>query len=371
MTPVPDHFRALVKELMLIPGLSGFEGRVRRAIREKLDALGIAHRTDLLGNLVATLKGDPDFPSVAVIAHMDQLGFMVRKVESDGMLRLERVGGVPERALAGQAVLVQSLGQGPDVPGVIGNKSHHATAPEEKYRVLPYGELRVDCGFRSPKDAAAAGVGIGSPVVYHPRALDLANGRIAGTAIDDRAGCAVLLDMARRSPGGSVSGTMHLVWSVQEEFNLRGVLPLIADLKPDSVIQIDLALACDTPDMADRGEVRLGGGPVFSHYSFHGRGTLNGLIPDTELLRFVREVAQIGQIPVQHSVHTGALTETAYLQHIGTGLRCLDLGFPMRFSHSAMEVADLEDLWQLANLLEFLGNSLTPQQFRTQRVRFQ
>src|SRR5687768_324575 len=119
---------------MLIPGLSGYEGRVRRYLANALSTLGLPSRTDRLGNLIATLDGSAEAPSVMLFAHMDQLGFVVRKIEANGFIRLERVGGVPERALASQEVLI-CVGKGRDVPAIIANKSHHATTPEEKYRV--------------------------------------------------------------------------------------------------------------------------------------------------------------------------------------------------------------------------------------------
>jgi putative aminopeptidase FrvX len=102
--------------------------------------------------------------------------------------------------------------------------------------------------------------------------LEAGGGRIAGTAADDRAGCAALLALA----AADKPAHLHLVWSVQEEHNLRGVLPAATALAPDIAIQIDLLLACDTPEMAARGDLALGGGPGMSLFSFHGRGTLNG-----------------------------------------------------------------------------------------------
>lgn len=344
--------RAVLQELMLIPGLAGHESRVAGAIARHLDALGIGWRTDRLGNLTATLPGDPARPSVMVFAHMDSLGFIVRKVEPGGLLRLERLGGVPERAMAAQAVLV-STRQG-DVAGVIASKSHHATLPEEKYRVVPYAEHYVDCGFPDAAAAHAAGVRIGDPVVWYPRVLPLHGSRLAGTTVDDRAGCAVLLELAAR-PGDWP--TVHLVFSVQEEFNLRGVLPAVRVLQPDIALQIDLVLCADTPDMAfqggaGRGEVRLGGGPAISLYSFHGRGTLNGLIPHPALVALAERAAGGAGLPLQRSAHVGALTETSYVQLEGAGgIACLDVGFPCRHTHSALEVVDVDDLYALVTLL--------------------
>ena len=351
--------RGLLTELMLIPGLSGYEERVADCIASHLDSLGIAHRSDRLGNLIATLPGDPAAPSVMVFTHMDQLGFIIRKVEDSGLLRLERLGGVPERALAAQAVLICTE-QG-DLPGLIANKSHHATTPDEKYRVVPYAELYVDAGFAGRAEAEAAGVRIGCPVVYLPRVMELAGDRLAGTSVDDRAGCAALIDLARRLKDRKSGPTVHLVWSVQEEYNLRGVLPAATACAPDIALQIDLLLACDTPDMTQRGEMTLGGGPGISLYSFHGRGTLNGVIPHPTLVKLFEAAAQARGLPLQRSAHTGALTDLSYIQFMGTeGVACLDVGFPMRYSHSALEVIDLSDLSGMVDLLDQALSQIGP-----------
>jgi putative aminopeptidase FrvX len=351
---IPD-LMADLRALMLIPGLSGHEDRVRAAIAGRLNAIGLSHRTDRMGNLIATRAGDPALPSVMVFTHMDQLGFLVRKIEADGLIRVERLGGVPERALPAQAMVICTH-QG-DLPAVVGIKSHHATGPEDKYRVIPYAELTLDAGFRDKAEAEAAGVVIGTPVTYAPRVVDLAGGRIAGTAIDDRAGCAVLLELARRLAGGP---TVHFVWSVQEEFNLQGVVPTARALAPDIALQIDLILATDTPGMESRGDVALGGGPAISLYSFHGRGTLNGVIPHPALVRLAEDAAAGLGLPLQRSVHTGALTDLSYVQTLHDGIACLDLGFPMRYSHSATEVVDPADLGRLADLLQEMLARITP-----------
>jgi putative aminopeptidase FrvX len=345
-----ERLRGLLVELMLTPGLSGYEGRVRRRIAAELRALGLDTRTDMLGNLIATLDGDAGAPTVMLFTHMDQLGFVVRKVEADGFIRIERLGGVPERALASQAVTL-CVGEGRDVEGLIANKSHHATTPEEKYRVVPYGELYIDAGFESREEAEAAGVLIGTPVVYRPNVLMLSENRIAGTAVDDRAGCAVIVEVARALFDIEARPTVHLVFSVQEEFNLRGALTAAQVLQPDIAIQLDLLLAADTPDMGYRGDVGLGGGPAMSLYSFHGRGTLNGTIPHPALVSHFEATSRFQGIALQRSAHTGVLTDSSYVQLVEGGVATIDLGFPMRYSHSSLEVCDLRDLEELTRLL--------------------
>lgn len=354
-----SRLKTLLMDLMRIPGLSGHEDRVRRRLTRELNALGLETRTDRLGNLMATSRGDPDRPSVMLFTHMDQLGLMVRKIEANGLLRVERLGGVPERALASQEVLL-CVGEGRDVPGVIANKSHHATSPEEKYRVLPYAEIFIDAGFASADEVRAAGVNIGTPVVYAPRALELANERIAGTAVDDRAGCAVVVEAARALLATTDRPTVHFVFSVQEEFNLRGAVVAAQAIQPDIAIQIDLMLATDTPDMAARGDVTLGGGPAISLYSFHGRGTLNGTLPHPALVHLFEASAEAQGIALQRSAQMGVLTDASYVQLVGRGVASIDVGFPCRYTHSSLEVCDLGDLVALTSLLAAAISSVGP-----------
>lgn len=344
------RLRRLTTDLMRIPGLSGYEGRVRRYLKAAMAELGLISRTDPLGNLIVTIKGDQQAPSVMLFAHMDQLGLIVRKIEANGLVRVERLGGVPEKALPSQEVLF-CIGDGRDILGVIANKSHHATGQDEKYRVLPYAELYIDTGLSSAAEVVAAGIEVGTPVVYAPNVVELAGDRLAGTSIDDRAACAVMVEVARALLTAETHPTVHFVFSVQEEFNLRGALPAAQGLLPEIAIQLDLILATDTPDMAARGDVVLGGGPAMSLYSFHGRGTLNGVIPHPALVSLFDAAARDAGLPLQRSAHIGALTDLSYVQLVGKGVAAIDLGFPMRYSHSSLEMCDLGDLVGLTQLV--------------------
>ena len=354
-----DRLKTSLIDLMMIPGLSGHEGRVRHYLKRGLAGFGLQSRTDRMGNLIATLPGAERAPSVMLFTHMDQLGLVVRKIERNGYVRVERLGGVPERALAAQAVLF-SIGEGRDVPGVIANKAHHATQPDEKYKVVPYQDIYIDAGFSSAEEVLAVGIDIGTPVVYRPNAVELAGGRIAGTSVDDRAGCAVVLEAARQLASSERRPTVHIVFSTQEEFNLRGALTAAQVLQPDIAIQIDLILASDTPDMAARGDVVLGGGPGMAMFSFHGRGTLNGTIPHPALVRLFEETAKGEAMRLQKSAHIGCLTDSSYVQLVGQGVASIDMGFPMRYSHSAQELCDLGDLEDLTRLLVAAISAIGP-----------
>ena len=335
--------------LMITVGLSGHEERVAADIRSELDKLGQASSVDRLGNVITTFQGDPGLPSAMLFTHMDQLGFFVRKIEADGLIRVERMGGVSERAMAAQAVTL-CIQPGYDVNGIIINKAHHATSVDDKYKVLTAPEIHIDVGCSSKSAVEAFGIKIGTPVVYRPQVIELAKNRIAGTSVDDRAGCAVLLSVARQLIKSPANCTVHLVWSVQEEFNLRGAVVAAQMLNPDIAMQIDLMQATDTPDMADRGDMVLGKGPGMSLYSFHGRGTLNGTIPHPAMVNLLETAAKNARIHLQRSAQVGVLTDLSYVQTVGRGIASIDIGFPMRYSHSTIECCDLGDLRDLTYL---------------------
>lgn len=343
------RLRTDLYDLMRTPGLSGHEERVARLIRARLSDAGVESRVDRMGNVIASFDGEPESPSVMIFTHMDQLGFFVRRIEADGLIRVERMGGVSERAMAAQAVTL-CVGEGRDVPGIIMNKAHHATTPDEKYKVVPTPEILIDTGHGSKQAVEAAGVKIGTPVVYQARVIELAGDRVAGPSVDDRAGCAALLEIARGLAARDGGSTVHVVFSVQEEFNLRGALVAAQALQPDIAIQIDLMLATDTPDLADRGDMRLGGGPGISLYSFHGRGTLNGVIPHPSMVSLFEDTAAELEMPLQRSAQIGVLTDLSYVQLVGEGVASIDIGFPMRNSHSAVECCDLSDLQSMCEL---------------------
>ena len=344
-------------ELMMVPGLSGHEDLIRAEIRKKLEAEDIQCASDRLGNLISTFKGG-EGPSVMVFAHMDQLGFIVRKINDDGIIKVVRMGGVPERALLSQSVILYSKNK-PYIDGIIYNKSHHITEPNEKYFVPKAAEISIDTGLRSKLEVEQHGIKIGSPVVYKPQSLEMKNDCIAGTSIDDRAGCAVLIELARHLKKRKNGPTVHIVFSVQEEFNLRGAMSAAHQVKPDIAIQIDLMLATDTPETQDYGEMELGKGPGMSLFSFHGRGTLNGVIPHPSLVDLMEQSADLKNIKLQRSAQVGVLTDLSYIQQLGNGVASIDMGFPMRNSHSSLEICNINDLVSLEVLLETALSNIT------------
>lgn len=346
-------------ELTNIAGLSGHEDAVRKYMEKEFMKAGFTSTTDVHGNCIVKIKGKKDTGGpVMIFAHMDSLGFLVKGITDEGYIRMERLGGIPEKVLPATDVVIKAE-NGHLINGVIGSKSHHITPPSEKYVVQPYSSLFIDVGANSKKEVLEMGIEIGCPIVYTPKFKKLANNFVQATALDDRAGCAVLLMLADYFTNNTPNTDIYIVATVQEEYNLRGAMMASRSFNPKAAICIDCAPGEDTPDLLETGgETKLGGGPVISKYNFHGRGTLNGTIAHPAMVRIIKEAASRSGIPLQNAAYIGALTDMAYLQLEGKGVIGIDIGFPIRYAHSPSEVCNMDDLVGLSKLLEAVVNSI-------------
>lgn len=352
------QLKAVLKKYMSIPRLSGYEGEAAEAFAADLAAYTENVIRDRAGNVIASFPGcDPAAPSVMVFAHMDSIGFVVTYIDEHGFLRLDRVGGVPEKALQGLDVRVRSE-DGTWYNGVIGMKAYHVLDDPQKGRSDPIPSLFVDLGAQSRQQVQDAGIQVGCPVVYGAHFKELMGDRISGTYTDGASGMTSLLHLASllREDEGRAS-TVYLVGTVMEEFNARGAMLAQRSVHADMAICLMGPGAGDTPDLEGTNLVRLGGGIGVNMMNFHGKGTLNGNIIHAGMLACLKKSAQQTGIPLQRQAARGALSDTAYLQLEDLGVACMDLGTPDRYSHGPMEVLDLRDLERCAVLLhQFVCN---------------
>lgn len=339
-----------LRELTSLAALSGYEDPVIDYVTGQLNRKAAEMAVDSLGNVIVKVNNSakPNPLRILIFAHMDELGLVVRKLEPNGFLRLERVGGIPEKSLAGTTLLIETEHQ--SWTGIIGTKSHHVTESSEKYRVLPVEEVYADFGFTTDTEVREAGIDVGTPVAYARQFFH--NGpMVFSNAIDNRVGCLVLLELIDQLQGEDLPCEVHIVFSVQEEFNLRGVLPAIRKVDPHLAITLDITIATDTPDLQHDGDIRLGAGPSIGLYTFHGRGTLGGLIPNQKFVKHIKQVAKQNNIPLQPAVFKGILTDASFSQLENDGFPIVDLGFPARYTHAPVEAAHLGDVQLLTQLL--------------------
>lgn len=344
--------KELLKKLCETAAISGREDKLIRFVADFAKQYTKKVHIDKLGNVSATFDGtDAEAPSIAFFAHLDEIGLIVRKVEENGFLRVERIGGVPERALVSLEVQIHTLDGQESYPGVFGIISHHITPADKKYAVTTTNDLYIDIGANSKQEVLDMGIDVGSVVTYKNN-FRILKDKVLSKALDDRMGVYNMLELADYLGEHPQKSTIHLIFSVQEEFNIRSCMPAFSRLMPDAAICIDITPACDTPDTNGKYDVKLNHGPAVMYMNFHGRGTLGGLLPNPKLNRFIESTAEKYGIPVQKEVIIGVITDDAFTQHVGKeGIPMAHLSIPLRYTHSPAETASVSDIDATTNLI--------------------
>lgn len=347
----------LLAQLSLAAAPSGEERAVAALLREAFAQAGLSVQVDRAGNLSARVAGrDPRLPVSAVLAHMDEVGLVVRRVEPDGFLRVVRIGGIGRRSLAARQV--QVLGAKGLVPGVLGVRAHHLTDPSKAQTIPPVEQAYVDVGARSAAEVTDLGITIGTKIVFDAPFRRLANDRVSGKAMDNRALCLVLVELARIFAAAPPPGDVILVGTVREEFNLRGAVSAIAALRPDLALVLDVTPAGDTPDLAGANEVRIGGGPAVKHFDFHGRGPLMGYIAPPGLPELLHAAGAAIGIATQREAMIGLVTDAAEMASMPDAPVVACLSVPVRYTHAPIELMALDDLSALIGLSEHVLRTL-------------
>lgn len=315
-------------------GISGREGSIKAMMEE--DTPGLVHKTDAMGNMIAIRSGSPDYPSVLLDAHMDEIGFMVRGITSDGFLQFVGIGGHYAAIALGQRVLIHV--KDGMLPGVIGSKPPHVMSQAERAAPIELDGLFVDAGFTSEKEAKAAGVKIGTPITYATEATRLRNDLVTGKAFDDRAGIVIVLEAVRRT---NFKGTIYIVGSTQEEVGLKGSKTAAYGLDPDYAIVADTTIPADHPGgNSMKCPVKTGAGPVFTVADAEGRGIM---VP-ANLVAKAEEVSTKHKIPIQLEVGAGGTTNGTMIHLTKSGIPTTVVSVATRYIHSPVEVLSLADI---------------------------
>lgn len=337
--------KEVLRELTALHGVSGHEEQVARYIYQFARKRTKDIKIDRLGNITVHIPSDQESaPRVVIFGHMDEIGMIVRTIEPDGFLRMERIGGIHEHVLPGTRMTICTE-EGKYITGVFGIRPHHTTPPEQKKLLPAIDQLYLDIGAESREQVLSWGVNIGNIATYPADWIEYGNDRISCKSIDNRVACTILLALLDRAAEHWSGPELYLVFGVQEEFNVRGVLPTIRRIDPDICIGLDITVVYDTPDSQGRGEVRLGAGPTVTYLHYNEGGTLAGLIFNKKLNAHFQKVAAQLNIPIQREVVIGVITETAFMSFEGTkGYICGNMSIPTRYTHTPVEMISLKDV---------------------------
>ncbi len=334
----------LIKELSEISGVSGDESRVRTFIREELDSLGISSATDSMGNLYA-FKGKDKCQEggIMLAAHMDEVGLMVASIEKSGHLKIYPVGGVDERLLLSTSVQV-----GPDnVPGVIGAKAVHLQKKEERGKAVEFDKLFIDIGAKDKEDAEKA-TKVGDYVSFLAEGQALQDDLFSGKALDNRAGCAALLEILKKDCPLSFTG----VFTVQEEVGLRGAKVAAYRVNPRIALVIETTTAADLPDIKEHDHATsLGKGPAFTLRD-------DSVITHPQILERLVTVTENDETPFQFRRFPGSFTDAGAISLSRDGIMSGVISTPCRYLHSPSSLLNLRDWKNLIKVVDGFLNSI-------------
>ncbi|MFD1334764.1 M42 family metallopeptidase [Oceanobacillus iheyensis] len=329
----------LVKQLSELNGPCGYEQNVAYFIRDYVEDKVDSVQVDAMGNVIARKKGGKPGPVTLITAHMDEVGFIIKKIENNGLLRFEKLGGHDDRILLAQSVKV--LGSKQEIDGVIGTMSAHFVKFDDPKKVRPHANLYIDIGATSKQAALEMGVEVGTTVTWATKSRIIGpedKQLIVGKALDDRAGCAVLLSVLNEIDKQKFAGEIVFLFTVQEEVGLRGAQTAINGLEDvDVAIAIDTTAVSDTPEETMDQSLFLGEGTGIKVLDF-------SLIVQKSILEELKKIAVQEEIIHQLEVFPGIGTDGGAVAVANKGIPTGVLSIPSRYAHSPVEAISLSDL---------------------------
>jgi len=344
--PLPD----LLERLLTTPGPSGHERAAAAVWREAAAPVGEVS-SDVLGNSWVRVPGTAGGPSLLLVGHIDEIGVIVTHLGDDGLAAVRTLSGWDPAVMVGQRVDV--LTSGGTVPGVVSGKQQRRKRGEDR-KPVESDDLVLDVGAKDGDELRTL-IRPGDPVIWHGAPLTLHGNRVASRALDNRMGCYVALEAARRiAERGGAPGDVIAAAAVQEEVgDFAGSRTVAFATEPDVALVIDVTHTSDVrgADPDDEGKIVLGGGPTVQ------RGP--SIHPD--VFELLHDAAEAEEIPFAVEVSRGATwtdADAVYLSRAGvaTGL----VSVPLRYMHSPIETIDLDDVEQAVRLIVAFALRLEP-----------
>ncbi len=323
-----------LRELSDAFGVAGHEEEVRELIRGMAAPHVDGCEVDPLGNLICS-RGEG--PVVMLDAHMDEVGFLVRWIEVDGFLRLSPVGGWDERVPLGHRITIRTR-TGRKILGVIGAAPPHILSQEERKKAVPIEDLFVDVGARDREEAEDMGVRIGDPATIHYPFAVIKGGYVTGKAFDDRAGCAVALEVLERTAKEELPFKLVVNFAVCEEVGLRGAKAAAFRIGPRVALALEGTIGADIPGVPEAKQpVRLGRGPAITVAD-------RSLIVPRRMVEFLERVAEEEGIPYQYKLPIYGGTDAGAIHLERGGIMAGVVAVPCRYIHSPVSTLSLDDL---------------------------
>lgn len=330
----------LLKQLCELPGVAGREDAVAALVRDELAGLVDEVSTDVLGNVVGIKRGNGG-PRVMILAHMDEIGFLVKHIDDKGFIRLQPVGGFDPRVLPAQRVIVHGF-SGQQLRGVLAlaAKPIHLLS-EAEMKTPKLDDLFVDVGLSA--DDARELVEVGDMVTLD-RTVERVGNNVIGKAFDDRI-CVFQMIEALRQLSGTIDAEIIAVATTQEEVGLRGAMTSSYHVAPDIGVALDVTLAMDIPGSVEQDAVtHLGAGVAVKIMD-------SSTISNYKLVQHMREIARANDITHQLEILPSGGTDAGAVQRTHGGVPAITLSIPTRYVHTVNEMCSVSDIQSAITLL--------------------
>ena len=318
-----------LKNLCLIDGISGDEGRVRDYIISRIKDK-CTYSVDPMGNILAFKKGkNSPKNKVMLSAHMDEVGFIVTYICDNGFIKFTNVGGVDPKVALGRAVVIGEN----SIKGVIGHKAIHLCHGEEETAVPKLDKLYIDIGAEN-KEEAEKYVSLGDSIHFISDYVEFGKNKIKAKAIDDRFGCAIMLKMI----DSELKYDTNFAFLVQEEVGCRGGSAAVFSIRPDYAIVLEATTASDISGVSDEDRVCVQGkGAVVS---FMDRST----VYNRDLFKKAFALAKEKNIPIQPKTTVAGGNDAGAIHKACSGVYTIAVSLPCRYIHSGTSVGDKADM---------------------------
>lgn len=340
-----DDTLTMLKELTDAKAIPGNEREARDVMADYIKPYADELTQDGIGSLVAKKVGQENGPKVMITGHLDEVGFMVTKIDKKGFLSFQTVGGWWSQVMLAQRVTIVTR-DGQTVTGVIGSKPPHILSPEARKKPVDIKDMFIDVGATSKEEVLGWGILPGDMIVPYFEFTVMNNEKhLLAKAWDNRIGIAIAIDVMRQLKEEQHPNVLYSVGAVQEEVGLRGAQTVSSLVQPDIGFAVDVGVAGDTPGITEQEATgTMGDGPQVLLYDA-------SMISHKGLRELVIETAEEKDIPYQFGVIAGGGTDAGAIHISNNGVPSLAICIPTRYIHSHAGILHRDDYENTVKLL--------------------
>ncbi|APC48071.1 M42 family metallopeptidase [Virgibacillus halodenitrificans] len=339
-----DETLTMLKDLTDARGIPGNEKEARDVMEKYITPYADEVFTDNLGSLIAKKTGNENGPKIMVAGHLDEVGFMVTRIDDKGFVYFQTVGGWWSQVMLAQRVTI--MGKNGDVTGVIGSKPPHILSPEARKKPVDIKDMFIDIGASSKEEAEDFGVKPGDSIVPYFEFTQLKNEKmLLAKAWDNRIGCAIAIEVLKQLKDVDHPNIVYGVGTIQEEVGLRGARTSTHKIKPDIGFGVDVGIAGDTPGISDHeADSKLGKGPQIILYDA-------SMISHKGVRDLVVNTADENNIPYQYASMAGGGTDSGSIHLTANGVPSLSITVATRYIHSHAAILHRDDFENAVKLI--------------------